>query len=109
MHQGNIVHCDIKPANVLLDVANDQLVPIIIDFGISRIVSEQAIAVKAFEAIEINGASIQYAAPEALLRLRLRRIETDGMMMKATDSFSLGMTLAEMLTRKKLYDSISTI
>jgi serine/threonine protein kinase len=37
LHQINIVHLDLKPANVLLD---EQMIPKITDFGISRFIKD---------------------------------------------------------------------
>jgi serine/threonine-protein kinase len=59
-HKRGVVHRDIKPENIL--VHTDSLIPVITDFGISRIVS----APRA-DALQIPRGSPLYMAPEQIL------------------------------------------
>lgn len=58
-HRRKVVHRDIKPENIL--VITESLIPVITDFGISRIVSAQA------DAMKIPRGSPLYMAPEQIL------------------------------------------
>jgi serine/threonine protein kinase len=98
MHEAGIIHCDIKSANILLEwqiparpvldfsdrfisqstsmteepVYNDAPIPIpyITDFGISYVLDEStSLQVKAFKPVNLQGASLQYSAPEVLNEL----------------------------------------
>jgi serine/threonine protein kinase len=67
-----VAHCDIKPANILLEPVeaypNRQFLrAIITDFGIAKILDAHMLAVKAFEIKNLNG---RYAGPELLLAFR---------------------------------------
>ena len=55
--------------------------------------------VNAFRRSYLRGASVAYCAPEALIRLRNRIDEDDPRIWKATDIYSLALTLCEMLIR----------
>ena len=71
MHGDGIAHCDIKPANVLLDFdSHGGLIAVLTDYGISRVISDEALQVSGFEASDLNGASLPYAAPEVLIRFQ---------------------------------------
>lgn len=79
-HQNNVMHLDIKPANVML-AANDT--PMLMDFGIARAISQQP-----EQEPEISGTP-QYMAPE--------RISAHGSEARS-DLYSVGMMLYEMVT-----------
>ena len=78
-HRAGIVHCDIKPDNILVtDVGRTKL----IDFGIARV---EALA----PATTLDGATRDYASPQRLAREPATA---------ADDVYSLAVTLFEMLT-----------
>ena len=100
MHQAGFSHNDIKPGNVLLDVdVNRKLMPVICDFGISRVINTNSLKVAAFNISELNGASISYAAPEVLYGLSHRVPERDPRNWMARDTFALGISIEEMIQR----------
>ncbi|HEY8491541.1 MAG TPA: protein kinase [Dehalococcoidia bacterium] len=79
-HRHGIVHCDVKPQNILLDQSGK---PKLVDFGISRVVT----ATMAHTATVMGTPA--YLAPEQVEGARL-----DG----RTDVYALGLVLYELLT-----------
>lgn len=102
MHEKGVVHCDIKPANVLLkQSANGQLQAIITDFGVARLLSSRKVMVREFKESRLNGMSLSYAAPEALNRLRKHNQgSSEPRVWMAGDVFSFSILLKEMQTRQ---------
>ncbi|KAI3630461.1 hypothetical protein MIR68_011896 [Amoeboaphelidium protococcarum] len=102
MHSQHIVHCDLKPQNVLLDVdENGWLIPILSDLGISAITEDSALLVQAFQVSQQRGLSLSYAAPELLTRFRMRFTETQPLILKAGDMYALSIIMVNLLTRAK--------
>ncbi|KAL6839024.1 hypothetical protein ACP4OV_031078 [Aristida adscensionis] len=93
--QPSIIHCDLKPSNILL---NQEMRARVGDFGIARIVGEATSKqpVNSNSSIGIRG-SIGYVAPEYGEGLA---VSTYG------DVYSLGVTLIEMFTGKSPTDSM---
>lgn len=84
-HELGVIHCDVKPANILLDRAGT---PFLADFGIARIVSEPEQREGASQA-----GTLAYMAPEQALG----REPTP-----ASDQYALARTLLVMLAGYKL-------
>ena len=100
MHRINMVHCDIKPANALLDQDPSGMLTIALtDFGIARVLDDVNLQVKAFEVSNLRGVSIVYAAPDVFFRFRSRTPTTDPRLWKAGDTYALAILLLELMSR----------
>ncbi|KAG5013702.1 hypothetical protein JHK86_025963 [Glycine max] len=88
-----IIHCDLKPSNVLLD---DCLVAHVSDFGLARRLSSIAVSPKQTSTIEIKG-TIGYAPPEYGMG---SEVSTEG------DLYSFGILVLEMLTGRRPTDEM---
>ncbi|KAL2538730.1 LRR receptor-like serine/threonine-protein kinase FLS2 [Forsythia ovata] len=92
LHHGHIfpiVHCDLKPSNVLLD---EDMVAHVSDFGIAKLFDEGESTAQTKTL-----ATIGYMAPE---------YGTEGIVSTSGDVYSYGVMLLEMYTRKKPTDEI---
>ncbi|XP_039061572.1 receptor kinase-like protein Xa21 [Hibiscus syriacus] len=90
-HQTPVIHCDMKPENVLLD---EGMVAHVGDFGIAKLLGEGESMKQT-----ITMATIGYMAPE---------YGTSGIVSTEGDVYSFGILLMEMLTRKKPTDEMFT-
>ncbi|WVZ10113.1 hypothetical protein V8G54_014643 [Vigna mungo] len=88
-----IIHCDLKPNNVLLD---DCLVAHVGDFGLARRLPTIAVSPKQTSTIEIKG-TIGYAPPEYGMG---SEVSVEG------DVYSFGIIVLEMLTGRRPIDEM---
>ncbi|CAM0948563.1 unnamed protein product [Alopecurus aequalis] len=93
LHQKRIVHLDLKPANILLD---DNLMPKIADFGLSRCFDEKQTRAITSKLIGTMG----YMAPELYAH---RHITFQ------LDIYSLGMIIIEIITGEKGYADVDNV
>lgn len=84
LHSINIMHLDLKPSNILMD---DNMIPKITDFGLSRSLEEMQTRVVATKMFGTMG----YLAPEF----------TSHVITHKFDLYSLGVIIMEMLTGEK--------
>jgi serine/threonine protein kinase len=94
-HERGIIHCDLKPANILLA---DDGQPMLLDFNLS-----EDIKLRSPESEHNLGGTLPYMAPEHLAAFQGGREEVDA----RSDIFSLGVILYEMLAGQLPYPMIS--
>jgi serine/threonine protein kinase/Tfp pilus assembly protein PilF len=85
-HEAGVLHRDIKPGNLLLDAEGKVWVT---DFGLAKVFEEADLT----QPGDVAG-TLRYSAPE-----RFR-----GQSSAASDLFSLGLTMAELLSGRAVYD-----
>lgn len=90
LHQRGVVHCDIKPGNILLEHGAPRAV--LIDFGIAR--------APGFVGQPVAVGTTQYMAPEQADP----RVSCDG----RADLYALGVVIFELLTRRRLFPHRTT-
>ena len=95
-HQSLVVHCDLKPSNILVTPEGS---PMLLDFGIAKLLDPTAMGISAQAALTRQRAfTPDYASPE---QLRGEPVTT------ATDIYALGVVLYELLTGHSPYRATS--
>lgn len=86
-HQRGLIHCDLKPSNILVSRVDGQPQPKIIDFGTARLLNQAGIGENLY-------GTLAYMAPE--------QAEQDAPTTTRVDVFSLGAMLFELLSDQAL-------
>lgn len=92
-HRNLIVHRDLKPSNILVNSDGE---PKLLDFGISKIISNNDPGLQAGTVTSLGAMTPNYASPE---QLQGRSVTT------ATDIYSLGVILFELLSGRRPFES----
>ncbi len=88
-HQKGVIHCDIKPANVLVTLHDGKAVPKVIDFGIAKAAEGVAHDLSASATAPLIGTPV-YMSPE--------QVDGNGLDVDTrSDIYSLGVLLHELL------------
>ena len=90
-HQKGVIHRDLKPANVMVTLHDGHPVPMVIDFGVSKAISQQLTEKTLFTAYGQMIGTPQYMSPE---QAEMSGLDVD----TRSDVYSLGVLLYELLT-----------
>ncbi len=90
-HQKGIIHRDIKPSNILVSIEGNKAIPLVIDFGVAKAISQSLTARTLFtEQGQLIGTP-EYMSPEQA-EMTTQDIDT------RADIYSLGVLLYELIT-----------
>ena len=90
-HQKGVIHRDLKPANIMVTLHDGKPVPKVIDFGVSKAISQQLTEKTLFTAYGQMVGTPQYMSPE---QAEMSGLDID----TRSDIYSLGVLLYELLT-----------
>jgi serine/threonine protein kinase len=90
-HQKAVIHRDIKPSNILVSDVDGQPIPKIIDFGVSRAISQEPTDGTALTRLGMILGTPEYMSPE---QASTGDCDVD----TRTDVYSLGLLLYELVT-----------
>ena len=90
-HHKGVIHRDIKPTNILVTLHDGKPVPKVIDFGVSKAISQQLTDKTMFTAHGQMIGTVQYMSPE---QAEMSGLDID----TRSDIYSLGVLLFELLT-----------
>jgi len=95
-HRHMVIHRDLKPGNILISTEGEAK---LLDFGIARLLDEPSAKSVTTDSAE-STMTLIYASPE--------QIEGDGLT-AATDVYSLGVVLYELITGQRPFDDLESV
>jgi hypothetical protein len=103
MHSSGFAHADIKAMNIFVDIDNNtgDFHCYLGDFGLSQVLDDAHLQVKAYRVLNTKGLTVPYAAPEILLCFRAKNTVAGGLDgghsldFKRSDVYSLGILMFE--------------
>ncbi|MHB8953704.1 MAG: tetratricopeptide repeat protein [Pirellulaceae bacterium] len=96
-HQKGIIHRDLKPSNILVALFDGRPVPKVIDFGVSKAISQTLTEKTMFTGLGQIVGTLEYMSPE---QAQVNQLDVD----TRTDVYSLGVLLYELLTGEMPFD-----
>jgi predicted permease len=95
-HEHRVLHCDVKPENILLDGAH----PYVMDFGIARKLRSEAPSWTLRRELDLSAGTPAYVSPE--------QASGDRDVDARSDVYSLGCVVYEMLSGRKPFEGTTT-
>ena len=87
-HRHGVIHRDVKPSNIVLKARGDTLEPVLVDFGVSKILDGRSVATRTAPDAVLG--TIAYLAPEA--------VQGASRASEQSDQYAVGVVLYECLT-----------
>ncbi|EKX32233.1 hypothetical protein GUITHDRAFT_82479, partial [Guillardia theta CCMP2712] len=93
LHRNRIIHCDIKPGNILMTCKDERAEPQIADFDVSREQEDRARELAATVTATLAMGTLSYMAPELLDPSTSKK-----QLSHKCDMYSYGLVMLEVLT-----------
>jgi serine/threonine protein kinase len=111
MHKLGLAHADLKLLNVFVDISqkieggSKEYNCVLGDFGLSLIVDESQLLVRAYQVFNRRGLTMAYAAPEVIQRFKAGKpfLGWNPAVIKSGDLFAFSIIMFELLEEKRAW------